>query len=299
VSNMSILPVDPDRHANFVGVVTGINVGGSVSADEIDQMERGMDRFGILVFRDQRLTDEQQLAFTRRFGELEEASGDIQQGAQRRLNALVNDISNVDENNQRLSRNDRRRLINLSNRSWHTDSSYKATPAKYSLLSARILPTVPPTTEFADMRAAYDELAPNLKAMVKDLICEHSQFYSRSLLGYGREDFTETETRHFTPVPQRLVRRHPKTGRLSLYLASHAGAIVDMPKPEARVLLRELTEHATQRKFVYAHAWRPNDLVMWDNRVTMHRSMRYDGPDIRDMHRTTVADVAPTLMQAV
>lgn len=297
---ISIRPIDPVNQPDFFGEVTGIDLRRPSSAEDVGAIEAGMDRFAVLAFRGQDIDDEQQLAFTQAFGTLEQATGDIQQqGQKRRLRSEVNDISNLDENNQRMALDDRRRLILLSNRSWHTDSSYKATPAKYSLLSARVVPSVDANTEFADMRAAYDELDPKLKTMVQGLVCEHSQFYSRSLLGYTIADFSEDEQRHFTPVRQRLVRRHPRTGRLSLYLASHAGAIVGWQTPEARVLLRELVEHATQRKFVHSYAWRKYDLVMWDNRVTMHRSTRYDGKDVRELHRTTVGDVAPTLEQPI
>ena len=146
------------------------------------------------------------------------------------------------------------------------------------------------------MRAAYDALDAATRAEIDDLVCEHSQLFSRAVLGF--EEFTEDERRRFAPVPQRLVRRHPVTGRRSLFLASHAGAIRGWPVPEARAFLRDLTEHATQRRFVYAHIWRPCDLVMWDNRVTMHRARPFDPAEVRDMHRTTVANSAPTLEQA-
>ena len=177
----------------------------------------------------------------------------------------VNDISNLDQHNRVLARDDRRRLFSLGNMLWHSDSSFKATPAKYSLLSARVDPEAGGNTEFADMRAAYDALDEETKALVEDLVCEHSQIYSRGVLGFT--EFTEEERRRNAPVRQRLVRRHPVTGRRSLFLSSHAGAIVGWPVPEARALLRDLTEHATQREFVYAHVWRQYDLVMWDNRV--------------------------------
>jgi alpha-ketoglutarate-dependent 2,4-dichlorophenoxyacetate dioxygenase len=194
----------------------------------------------------------------------------------------VNDISNLDKNNQLLARDDRRRLFGLGNRLWHSDSSFKAVPAKYSLLSARHIPSAGGNTEFADMRAAYDALDDETKAECENLICEHSQLFSRSILGFS--DFTDDERRKFAPVRQRLVRRHPVTGRRSLFLASHAGAILGWPVPEARAFLRDLTEH-----------W---DLVMWDNRVTMHRARPFDNAEVRDMHRTTVACELSTMDQA-
>ena len=195
-----------------------------------------------------------------------------------------------------LARDNRRRLFSLGNRLWHSDSSFKAVPAKYSLLSARVIPSAGGNTEFADMRAAYDALDDATKAECEDLICEHSQLYSRAILGFT--DFTDDERRRFAPVQQRLVRRHPSTGRKSLFLASHAGAILGWPVPEARAFLRDLTEHATQRRFVYAHVWRQWDLVMWDNRATMHRARPFNAEEVRDMHRTTVACERSTMAEA-
>ena len=198
----------------------------------------------------------------------------------------VNDISNVDKDNKVVARDDRRRLFGLGNQLWHSDSSFKEVPAKYSLLSARIIPRQDGNTEFADMRAAYDALDEKTRREVHDLICRHSQIFSRGILGFT--DFTDDERVKWAPVRQRLVRRHPRSGRLSLYLSSHAGEIEGWPVPEARAFLRDLNEHATQRKFVYAHVWRPHDLVMWDNRATMHRARRYDHTKVRDLHRTTL-----------
>jgi alpha-ketoglutarate-dependent 2,4-dichlorophenoxyacetate dioxygenase len=224
------------------------------------------------------------------------ATGDFEQ-KNRRLSMAVNDISNIDRDSKLLARDDRTRLFSLGNMLWHSDSSFKATPAKYSLLSARAIPSSPGgNTEFADMRAAWDTLDGETRDLVQDLVCEHSQLYSRGILGFT--DFTEEERQRFAPVLQRLVRRHPETGRRSLYLSSHAGTIVGWPVPEARALLRDLIEHATQRQFVYAHRWRQYDFVMWDNRVVMHRGRRYNTAEVRDLHRTTVADSAPTLEQA-
>jgi alpha-ketoglutarate-dependent 2,4-dichlorophenoxyacetate dioxygenase len=179
---------------------------------------------------------------------------------------------------------------------WHSDSSFKATPAKYSLLHARIIPGKGGNTEFADMRAAYDALDDETREMCRDLVCMHSQIYSRGVLGFA--EWSDEERARNQPVPQRLVRRHPGSGRRSLFLSAHAGEIVGWPVPEARAFLRDLTEHATQRQFVFAQEWRVGDLVMWDNRCMMHRARRYDPTEVRELHRTTVADSAPTLQQA-
>jgi alpha-ketoglutarate-dependent 2,4-dichlorophenoxyacetate dioxygenase len=292
---LSIRPANPAR-PDFVGEVSGVDIHAGIGAAEAAAIEDGMDRYGVLVFRRQDIDDAQQIAFSRHFGPLELATGDIVQGGARRLSMEVNDISNLHQDGSVMARDDRKRLFSLGNMLWHSDSSFKATPAKFSLLSARIIPGTDGNTEFADMRAAWDALDPAMQAQVRDLITEHSQIYSRGVLGFT--EFTPEELTKWQPVPQRLVRRHPRTGRLSLFLSAHAGAIQGWPVPEARALLRDLTEHATQREFVHAHVWQKHDLVMWDNRVTMHRARRYDATQVRDLHRTTVADVASTLEQA-
>src|SRR6266853_39157 len=233
---LSIQPANPSRPA-FFGEVSGIDLRQPVPRDAVAAIEAGMDRFAILVFHDQRIDDEQQLAFTRNFGPLEMATGDFEQ-KNRRLSMAVNDISNVDNDNKVRARDDRTRLFSLGNMLWHSDSSFKPTPAKYSLLSARVIPSSPGgNTEFADMRAAWDALDAETRALVPDLVCEHSQIYSRGVLGFA--DFTEEERLKWAPVLQRLVRRHAVTGRRSLYLSAHAGTIVGWPVPEARALLRE------------------------------------------------------------
>ena len=292
---ISIRPANRAR-PDFVGEVSGADIRAGVGPAEAAAIEAGMDRYGVLVFRGQEIDDAQQVAFSRHFGPLELATGDIVQGQARRLSMEVNDISNLHQDGSVMARDDRKRLFSLGNMLWHSDSSFKATPAKFSLLSARVIPGAGGNTEFADMRRAWDTLDAETKALVRDLVCEHSQIYSRGTLGFT--DFTPEELAKWQPVPQRLVRRHPRSGRLSLFLSSHAGAIQGWPIPEARALLRDLTEHATQRENVYAYVWRTHDLVMWDNRVTMHRARRYDATQVRDLHRTTVADLAPTLEQA-
>ncbi|MEQ8815285.1 MAG: TauD/TfdA family dioxygenase [Thalassobaculum sp.] len=292
---LTIRPINP-RRDDFVAEVTGLDIAAGVSPELAAEIEDAMDRYAVLVLPDQRIDDDQQYAFSTNFGPMETATGDIAQQADRRLSMDINDISNLDRNGKVLPRDDRRRLFGLGNMLWHTDSSFKPTPSKYSLLSARVIPEEGGNTEFADMRAAWDALDPKTQAECLDLVAEHSQLYSRGSLGF--DQFTDEERAKWQPVPQRLVRRHPRTGRLNLYVASHAGAIRGWPVPEARMFLKDLTEHATQREFVYAHRWRPHDLVMWDNRVVMHRARRYDHTKQRDMHRTTVADSAPTLEQA-
>jgi alpha-ketoglutarate-dependent 2,4-dichlorophenoxyacetate dioxygenase len=282
-------------HPVFAGEVSGVDLRQPLSRGNVAAIDAGMDRYAVLVFHEQNIIDEQQIAFTRNFGEIENsAGGNVTKPHEKRLDPLMNDVSNLGHDNRPLPRDDRRRLFNLGNQLWHSDSSFRAIPAKYSLLSARTVAKKGGNTEFADMRAAYDSLDDETKALVEDLVCEHSLLYSRGLLGF---EVTPEERAMFRPVRQRLVRIHPVTGRKSLYLASHAGTIVGWPMPEARALLRDLTEHATQPQFVYAHKWRQYDLVMWDNRQVMHRVRRFDESEIRDMRRTTVAGNAPTVEQ--
>jgi alpha-ketoglutarate-dependent 2,4-dichlorophenoxyacetate dioxygenase len=248
------------------------------------------------VFRDQNITDEQQIAFSANFGVLEHtAGGNVTRPEQKRLSPQMADVSNLDQNHRPLARDDRRRLFNLGNQLWHSDSSFRAVPAKYSILSGRIVVDKGGNTEFADMRGAYDALDDEMKAEVEGLICEHSLMYSRGLLGFT--DLTPEERAMFRPVRQSLVRTHPKSGRKSLYLSSHAGTIVGRPMPEARAFLRDLNEAATRPENVYVHRWRRYDLVMWDNRQTMHRVRRFDDRLVRDMRRTTIAGDAPTAVQ--
>jgi alpha-ketoglutarate-dependent 2,4-dichlorophenoxyacetate dioxygenase len=280
----------------FAAEVEGLDLTGPLTPEDIAAVHAAMDEHAVLVFHDQPLTDEQQLAFTRSLGEIEHAIGtSLRAPDEYRLPTTFADVSNLDQHNQVFARDDRRRLFAIGNRLWHSDSSFKVVPAKYSLLHARAIPSKGGNTEFADMRAAYDALDDETKKEIADLICEHSQIYSRLQLGFT--DFTDDERERFQPVRQRLVRTHPSTGRKSLYLASHAGAIVGWPRPEAMALLKDLTEHATQRHFVYAHAWRVGDLVMWDNRRTMHRARPFPVHEPRDMRRTTLVGDGPTAPQ--
>ncbi len=286
-------------HPVFVGEVDGVDVRCPLSAGDAAAIDAGMDSYAVLVFHGQDITDEQQVAFSENFGTIERSSTatNITKDGERRLGLDMADISNLDRHNRLLGRETRQRMFNLGNRLWHSDGSFRAVPAKYSLLSARAVPTRGGDTEFADMRAAYDALDDATKAEVEDLVCEHSQLNSRGLLGFT--DLTEEEKANFRPIRQSLNRTHPVTGRKSLFLSAHAGTIIGWPVPEARAFLRDLTEHATQREFVYAHQWRQHDLVMWDNRQTMHRGRRFDDTrDVRDMRRTTIRGDAETARQA-
>lgn len=292
--SVSIRPL----HEAFAGEVSGIDCRVALGAEEVAAVEAGMDRHAVLIFRDQNITDEQQLAFTRHFGELEryDTPGHIRKRAESRLGPGIADFSNLDRSGRIMSAEDRVWFFKLGDRLWHSDSSFRPVPAKYSLLSGRILPSWGANTEFADMRAAYDALDARTKAEVEDLVCLHSLIYSREAIGFT--DLSEDEMAAFRPVRQRLVRTHPVTGRKSLFLSSHAGAIEGWTVPEARMFLRDLTEFATQPRFVYSHEWRPFDLVVWDNRTTMHRARRFDRNEVRDVRRTTLAGDVTTIAQA-
>jgi alpha-ketoglutarate-dependent 2,4-dichlorophenoxyacetate dioxygenase len=269
----------------------------TVTPEVFAEIEAAFNRYGILVFPEQPLSDEQQLAFSRMFGPLEVNPNYA--GAKMRLRPDVADISNLDADGRVLAREDRRNLFNLGNQLWHTDSSFKRIPAKCSLLSARELPSPGlmggGETEFADLRAAWDALPEARKHELDGLIVEHSIFRSRSQIGFA--DFNDEIFKQLPPVPQALVRHHPASGRTGLYLASHASHIIGWPVEKGRALIEELIAFATHPQFVYQHRWRVGDLVIWDNRCTMHRGRPYDDTQRRVLHRTTVSDRANTLEQ--
>lgn len=285
-------------HPLFAAEVIGVDLRNPPKASLVTQIDAAMDQHAVLVLRDQRIDDDQQLAFARALGPLEPSPAVVDAHIRRLKHREMVDISNLEVDGSVLDADDRRRLFNLGNRLWHSDSSFKATPAKHSLLHARVIPPEGGETEFADMRAAWEALPDATKALIEPLVCDHSLLYSRALLGF--DAFTEEERRQFAPVPQRLVRKHPGSGRRSIYLCAHIGTIHGWPRPEAMALIRDLTELATQREFVYRHSWRPHDLVIWDNRCTMHRARLFDDQRFkRDMRRLTLKDTAPTLEQPV
>lgn len=291
---LRITPLHPSIGAR----AEGVDLRRPLTTEEATAIESAMDKHAVLVFPGQDIDDNQQMAFGRNFGPIEQTRATVDVGKQRLGDPLMNDISNMDEKGEILGPEDRRRMFNLGNRLWHTDSSFKATPAKYSMLHARLIPPEGGETEFADMRAAWDALPEKMKERLRPLVAEHSLLYSRAMLGFS--GFNEEERRQFAPVRQRLVRRHAGSGRLSLFLSSHIGKIEGWPVPEAMALLRDLTEHATQREFVFQHRWTVLDLVVWDNRCTMHRGRPYDDQAYRrDMRRVTLSDSAPTLEQAI
>jgi alpha-ketoglutarate-dependent 2,4-dichlorophenoxyacetate dioxygenase len=285
-------------HPLFVAEVRGIDLRQTPGPELCAEIDRAMDRYAVLVFPGQEITDDQQMAFGEALGPLEQTRGVVDVHKQRLAHRQMADISNIDLDGKLLAADDRRRMFNLGNQLWHSDSSFKPTPAKYSMLLGRSIPPEGGETEFADMRAAWDALPEKMKTKVKDLVCEHSLIFSRGQLGFN--EYTEQERRDFAPVQQRLVRWHPGSGRHSIYLSSHIGRILGWPTPEAMALIRQLVEFATQRPFVHTHHWRQWDLVMWDNRATIHRARPYEDQTYpRDMRRVTLTDVAPTLEQPV
>ncbi len=277
-------------HPSFVGEASPVDLRQAHDHGTLAQIRAGMDEYAILVFRDQPFTDDEQLAFAQRLdGQLHSRTGSAVLGKSRLGNEALSDISNVDESGEILRSDDRRRMYGLGNRLWHTDASFQDPPGRYSMLSARIVPPVAADTEFADMRAAYDALPAEMKARIEELRVHHSIAYSRQTLGF---EFSEEEQGKLKGAVHALVRTIPRSGRRSLYVASHASRIIDWPVPEGRLLLRDLIEHATQPQFLYRHAWRVGDLVIWDNRATMHRARPFDdAKHRRELRRVTTLDV--------
>jgi alpha-ketoglutarate-dependent 2,4-dichlorophenoxyacetate dioxygenase len=287
-------------HPHIGAEIGGIDLSRPLPDDAIARIWRAIDRHAVLVFRDQRLTDQELHDFAARFGELEIGRSALRPGRRRLAIPQIGDISNLDEDSRIRARDDRKRLDSLGNRLWHTDASYMPVPVVLGMLFAVAVPPPSPwgagETEFADMRAAYDALSEDQKAALDDLIVEHDVFWSRGQIGFT--EFPAGEREQFPPSRQRLVRRHPGSDRRTLYLSAHASHIVGWPVPEGRLLLNDLNEHATQRQFVYSHTWRVGDLVIWDNRDTMHRGRPHDETHPRDLRRATTLDVGSTLDEA-
>ncbi len=277
-------------HSSFGGEVGPIDLMKVVDEGELAEIRNAMDDYAVLVFRDQHFDNDEQAAFAERLdGQLHTKTGTATLQKNRFDNEAISDISNVDAEGHLLDANDRKRLFGLANRLWHADASFQNPAGRYSMLSARIVPPVPADTQFADMRAAYDALSDEMKARLAGLKVHHSIAYSRQRLGFA---LSEEEEAKLEGAYHPLIRSFPGSGRKSLYLASHASMIVDWPVPEGRMLLQELVEHATQPQFVFSHRWRVGDLVIWDNRTTMHRATAFDDKTyVRDMRRVTTLDV--------
>ncbi|HEV8714729.1 MAG TPA: TauD/TfdA family dioxygenase [Candidatus Binatia bacterium] len=284
-------------HPHFVAEVSPVDLRQVYDRETLAEIRAGMDRYAVLIFRDQPFADDEQLAFAQRFdGQLHTKTGISALRKNRLGNEALGDISNLDENGEILQSDDRRRMYGLGNRLWHTDASFQDPPGRYSLLSAKIIPPVGTETEFADMRAAYDALPPEMKAQLEGLRVHHSIAHSRQTLGF---EFSQEEQEILRGAVHPLIRTLPRSQRKSLYVASHASRIIDWPVPEGRRLLRELMEHATQLEFVYRHVWREGDLVIWDNRTTMHRARPFDDARYRrELRRVTTLDIEPPAVGA-
>ena len=290
---ITVCPVTP----SFAAEIGDADLSRPLDAADVTAIKDAFAKYSVLIFPDQHLSQDQHLDFARYFGPLETTIALYRKDAKLRVPAEFADVSNLDPENQVWGKDSRQRMFQLGNRLWHTDSSFKRVPALASLLYARSIPPVGGHTEFADERAAYDALPEEMKRRLDSLVAEHSIFNSRARLGFT--SFSDEERAGLPPVPQMLVRTHPESGRKSLYLASHAGRIFGMGEQEGRALIDQLVAHATQPQFVYTHRWRVHDLVIWDNRCTMHRGADFD--DLRwkrDMQRATVHDVANTCEQA-
>jgi alpha-ketoglutarate-dependent 2,4-dichlorophenoxyacetate dioxygenase len=282
-------------HPHFVAEVSPVDLREVHDAETLAQIRAGMDEYAVLVFRDQPFADDQQLAFAQRLdGELHTKTGTATLGLNRLGNDALADISNLDEHGDITKPDNRRRLYGLGNRLWHTDASFQDPPGRYSMLSAKVIPPAGAETEYADMRAAYDALPAATKAHLEGLRVHHSIAYSRLTLGF---EFSPEEAGRLEGAVHPLVRTIPRSHRRSLYLASHASRIVDWPVPEGRLLLRDLIEHATHPEFVYRHAWAVGDLVIWDNRATMHRARPFDDlKHPRELRRVTTLDIEPAAL---
>jgi alpha-ketoglutarate-dependent 2,4-dichlorophenoxyacetate dioxygenase len=292
---ISVKPVMPE----FVAVIGNVDLS-RLTDDVFAGIEAAFERYAVLVFHDQPITEEQQLAFATRFGPLEISVQPFVStpGGKRRVQTGFSDISNLDEYGELLTENDNRRFINLANQLWHTDSSFKRTPGKMSMLSAQEAVSVGGETEFADMRAAWDALPEARQRQLEGLVAEHDYFHSRKKVGLDPASITPERRASRPAVPQTLVRTHPVNGRRSLYIASHITRIFGMEAAEGRRLVEELMAHATQPAFVYTHHWTVDDVVLWDNRHTMHRGRPHDESQRRAMRRATVSDTGPTVPES-
>jgi alpha-ketoglutarate-dependent 2,4-dichlorophenoxyacetate dioxygenase len=277
-------------HPHFAAEVSPVDLRRVHDAETLAAIRAGMDEYAVLVFREQPFTDTEQLDFAQRLDGVLHTKLGISALQKNRLgNEALGDISNLDENGEIMKSDNRRRMYGLGNRLWHTDASFQDPAGRYSMLSAKVVPPVDADTEYADMRAAYDALPEEEKARLEGLRVHHSIAYSRQTLGF---EFSESEQDALKGAIHPLVRTIPRSKRRSLYVASHASRIIDWPVPEGRLLLRDLIEHATRPEFVYRHQWHVGDLVIWDNRATMHRARAFDDAKYRrELRRVTTLDV--------
>lgn len=290
------LPVKPLQPL-FATEIRGADLSKPIDEATRCAIESAMDQYGVGVLPGQALDNEHQIAFAKLYSPLEVAplvkgkTGTRRLGGNRIKHREIFDISNLDDDGRILDADDQRAAYSLGNQLWYTDSSFRQKSATWSLLHARIVPPDGADTEFVDTRAVYDALPEVTKHRIENLIAEHSIWHSRAKLG-GYSP-SEEERRDRPPAHHALVRRHAGSGRKALYIASHASHIVGMPVEEGRTLLDGLVAFATQPRFIYAHKWRVGDLVIWDNRCTLHRATPYESQTYRrDLRRTTIINTA-------
>ena len=277
----------------FAAEIGDVDLTRPLSKTDFETIQDAFWKYAVLIFPDQQLTPEQQLAFSEKWGAVEK---DRTLAGPRRLPNEFADISNLSNDGNIWADTSRERMFKAGNKLWHTDSSFKYLPSLCSLLYSRVVAPIGGHTEFADQRAAYDALPAAIKQKLHDLVVEHWIAHSRRRNGFT--EFVEEERTRLPPVPQVLIRTIPQNKRKSLFVASHAGRIFGMPDVEGRALIDELIAHVTQRQFVYTHRWRKNELVMWDNRCTMHRGTDYDDLRyVRDMARVTISDIGNSCEQ--
>ena len=274
-------------------LVEGVSLADPIDDATFRAIEAAFEERSVLVFHGQRLTDEQQMRFSERFGPLETTL--TATGREDRLHPNLVDLSNIDPDHDEklMDWSDRRMIYQSGNQLWHTDSSFKPVPAKASLLSGREVPPTGGETEFVSMRHAYATLPDATRRRLEGRVVVHSILYSRSTIAKGL--FDPEHERGLPPVRQALVRANPVNGRKSIYIGSHAWYIEGLPYEESRRLLDDLLAHTTRPDVTYQHRWAQWDLVMWDNRCVLHRGRPWDaGTHVRVMRRTTVAGAGPT-----
>ncbi|MBO6718518.1 MAG: TauD/TfdA family dioxygenase [Rhizobiaceae bacterium] len=276
-------------HPLFAGEASGIDLSKPLAADDVEAINEAMNEYAVLVFRDQPLTQTQQVELAKSFGPLDFGFKRLKKAPDRMEHAELADISNVADAGGTVGRNDRKIVSNIANQLWHSDSSFQKPAARYSMLAAVRVPGSGGDTEYADLRSAYDALPEETKREIEGLQAEHYALHSRFLL--GDTEYDEEQRNMLPPVLWPLVRTHAGSGRKHLFIGVHTRAIEGWTIAEGRMLLMDLLEHATQREFVYKHKWRPNDLVIWDNRCTLHRGRRFDLNQPRELRRATTLDV--------
>ena len=278
-------------HPLFAAEASGVDLRKPLDAALVREIDAAMDAHAVLVFRGQPLDPDQQVAFAQSFGTLDSGLKKLNPGQPSRFaHEEMIDISNVALDGGLVAADSRKTISNFANQLWHSDSSFERPAAKYSMLSAVVVPLRGGQTEYADLRAAYDALPTDLQSAIEDLHSVHAALHSRIWLG---DKPSEAELAKMPPVTWPLVRVHPGSGRKLLWVGVHATHIAEKTLAEGRMLLLELLEHATQREFVYRHEWRVGDLVIWDNLATMHRGRPFDDASHRrELRRVTTLDVA-------